>query len=267
MIAGEHDRWGSYQFGERRNAFAVSRGALRTLLRAYLHVDPAGLRFCYGARGKPLLRDARGRDLIQFNLSHSGALALIAASWNCRLGVDLELLRADFPKARVSRRMFSSAENAVLRQLPLQQRIAVFFEFRTRREAYLKATGQGFADPPGLVDVSVKLADRTALLGPRHGPPHGPRHGSRRLRRWQLHALSPARGYVAALVAERRTNNCDCWQWKEGCSGTDRFCGRSRCELSTGCPFGPDRGSVKPRRRRQSPSQGSLLGGSCKLRS
>lgn len=233
LSADEHDRWQGYQIHERRNAFAVCRGVLRTLLGAYLRVDPAELRFCYGARGKPHLRDATGRDLLQFNLSHSGALALIAVSWNCRLGVDLERLRADFPMARVSKRIFSLAENAILQQLPLNRRIAAFFECWTRREAYLKAIGQGFAVPPGLVDVPIMPTDGAVFIAPRHG--------SKQLRRWRLHALSPARGYVAALVAERRISNYDGWHWRDGVCGLDSD--RSGCDLSIARPFGFDRGS------------------------
>jgi 4'-phosphopantetheinyl transferase len=136
-------RYSSTRAGQR---YQRARNGLRTLLGAYLQQPPRELVFRYGAHGKPSL----GKDsALQFNLSHSGDVAVLAVAGASlgEVGVDIERLRDDVDVARVATRAFAPAEDAWLRALPLShdERVSAFFVCWTRHEACLKARGTGWS--------------------------------------------------------------------------------------------------------------------------
>lgn len=135
--------------GRRR---AAARVALRTLLGGYLDRAPAALRFGTGPQGKPFLEDAPG---LEFNLSHSGPDALVAAA-RMTVGVDLErtVRRAPVDERRLANRFFTPEEVAAWQVG--RRTDAAFFRLWTRKEAVLKAHGGGLA--AGLDRFSVAAA-------------------------------------------------------------------------------------------------------------
>src|SRR5271163_517516 len=147
LSADEIARAQRFHFEKDRIHFIHCRSALRFLLARYLGVSPAGIRFEYLSGGKPQLIAEQNPRRLQFNLSHSNNMALIAVGSELRLGVDIEKIRDNVDTAALAERFFSPRERAGLRALPGHLRVPAFFACWTRKEAFLKATGTGLSFP------------------------------------------------------------------------------------------------------------------------
>lgn len=140
-----------------QHKFVCVRGTLRCLLGQYLHTSGRGLRFDYGDYGKPQLVSS-GRSLeLQFNVSHSHDLALIAITQGAAVGVDIEHVNLQTSYLNISQRFFSSAEHDVLLQQPLEQQCYTFFQLWTRKEACVKAMGGSIAHGLDQINVAIGL--------------------------------------------------------------------------------------------------------------
>lgn len=167
-----------------RTSFIAARGILRALLGQYLQCDPRELQLSYRDRGKPFLADSSW----QFNLSHSGGLALYAIAANRAVGIDIEAIR-DLEIEQLAKRFFSDREYRKLCQLKGDRQTEAFFTYWTAKEAYLKATGEGLM---GLQQVEIlEEEDNFWLQLPHENPSH-----------FSLKKLSPPPGYAAALAVE-----------------------------------------------------------------
>jgi 4'-phosphopantetheinyl transferase len=94
LLSGdERARAERFTFQEHRDRYAVGRGLLRTLLSGYLGEEPSRIAFAYGPQGKPEVAGAGGARSVEFNLSHSGDMAVYAFSRGRRLGIDMERVR------------------------------------------------------------------------------------------------------------------------------------------------------------------------------
>lgn len=191
-----------YHFQRDREHYIAARGVLRRLLGLYLARPPESLRFAYGAHGKPTLAGVHG---LHFNLSHSHELALYAFARGRELGVDLEHLRPDLAGEEIAARFFSAREVSMLGALPAESRTRGFFNCWTRKEAYIKARGEGLSHPLDAFDVSLAPGEPAALLGTR-GDPH-------ELTRWTLHAPDAGEDYAAALAVHGTNYTLRLWQW------------------------------------------------------
>lgn len=172
-----------------RTRFVVARAALRSILGAQLACDPRALRFSYGRAGKPLLEGGG----IDFNLSHSRGLAVVACARGCEIGIDVEALRTMEDLLNIARRFFAPGEYAQLAALEPSLQADAFFRCWTRKEAYLKARGDGITVALDHFEVSLLPDAPPALL--RIDGDAGA------AAQWQLHHLAPAPGYVGALAA------------------------------------------------------------------
>ncbi len=188
----ECERARRFRFPEHRRRFVAARGALRSILADYLRLAPGEIRFAYGRRGKPSLTE-RGDSPLRFNLSHSGSLGVAAITQGREVGVDVERRRELKRPDAIARRFFSAEENRQLGALATEsERDDAFFRCWTRKEAYLKALGDGLARPLGSFDVS--LGDPPELLRVEDE--------EREPERWRMLSLSPPAGYTGALVVE-----------------------------------------------------------------
>jgi len=204
LVPDETSRAQRFHFERDRASFIVARAVLRTILAAYLKLNPAQLQFSYSAHGKPALNDVEGSDGLRFNLSHSHALALYAVTRNREIGVDIEQIRADFAGDEIAERFFSSTEIAMLRALPSNKRTEGFFNCWTRKEAYIKARGEGLSFPLDRFDVSLIPGEPRATLN----VPEAPFEAAR----WSLQTLTPEDGYAAAIAVEGHDWNLKYWQ-------------------------------------------------------
>jgi 4'-phosphopantetheinyl transferase len=160
LALDERDRADRFHFERDRSRYIVGRGTLRILLGRYLSIAPERVRFAYGPNQKPRL--AGGGPW--FNLSHSGPIALLAFTTAGEIGIDIELAAADFSRERIAERFFSPAEVAVLRSLPQAAQPLAFLTCWTRKEAFIKARGDGLSLPLDSFDVSLAPGVPAALL-------------------------------------------------------------------------------------------------------
>jgi len=183
-----------------RQHFVVARGILRQLLAGYLRRSPTDIEFAYHPRGKPYLAPSTGDPPIAFNISHSHDMALLAFSVGRELGVDIERIRPDIAADEIASRYFSPQEVAELQSLPPEQRPEAFCLCWTRKEAYIKARGEGLQIPLVSFRVSLTPGQEVVLESPDAS-------------RWWLRSLSPAPDYAAAVVAEGHDSQLSRFDW------------------------------------------------------
>lgn len=192
LDAAEQARAAAFHFARDRRRFIVSHAATRHILARYLDVTAAAVRFTHGARGKPRLAPPFHTSGLHFNLSHAGELALLAVAQGRPVGVDVEHIRPLPDALSLAETFFAPAETAQLRPLlgtPLGERL--FFTCWTRKEAFIKATGDGLSRPLASFVVTFLPGDPPALLNAATRRP---------IEGWTLIPLDPGPDYVAALV-------------------------------------------------------------------
>jgi 4'-phosphopantetheinyl transferase len=143
-----------------RDAFITSHGWLRTLLGRYLNADPRSLEFTFGNRGKPALQGTP----LRFNLSHSGAMAACAVARNQEVGIDIEWIRPMSDLESVARRFFHPEECRKLLAMGEEDRVPAFFRCWTRKEAYIKALGDGLFAPLERFEVTLAQGEAPAFV-------------------------------------------------------------------------------------------------------
>ncbi len=205
LATEERDRAERYVFQKHRLRFILTRGILRTLLGRYLQQQPERLSFDYSYYGKPSLAGEQKLSSMRFNVSHAHNLALYAFTFNREIGLDLEHVRADFAGEEIAERFFSAREVASLRALAPAERTAAFFNCWTRKEAYIKARGEGLSFPLDEFVVSLAPGEPAALLEVKGSPLE--------TERWTLRELNPGAEYVAAVAVEGSDWRLRCWRW------------------------------------------------------
>jgi 4'-phosphopantetheinyl transferase len=172
----ERERASRFHRRDDGDRYLAAHGALRLLLASYLTCDPLGLRFAVNENGKPFLDGQR----VQFNLSHSGDLALIAVAWSRQVGVDVEQVRPMSDLESVAARVCTPVELATLAGLARPERERAFFAMWTRKEALAKATGEG---------IGAIVRDARHAVGEEQD-------------RWTVTEVGDLAGYAASVAAE-----------------------------------------------------------------
>jgi 4'-phosphopantetheinyl transferase len=197
----ERLRASRFLFPRDRDHFVAARGILRELLGKYAADSPALVEFQYGERGKPALRAENGKPLVRFNLSHSHGLAVYAFARNRELGIDLEPIRPEFSGEDIAERYFSPQELEEWRRLTPELRAEAFFLCWTRKEAYVKARGEGLQIPLASFSVTLTPGQSETLQSVDSA-------------RWRLLSFRPASGYAAALAGEGKDWRLLQWDWR-----------------------------------------------------
>lgn len=203
LSADERERAMRYAHEDDRRRFIAARAILRQIISRYVSNGPDQLEFSYGEQGKPALAGDFASTGIEFNMSHSGEMALYAVARSGSVGVDIEHPRPRTNYMRIAERFFSLEEYEALSELPAELRPVAFYRCWTRKEAYVKARGDGIA--AGLHTFSVSLEKRAQLLRSDAGPEE--------IKRWNLMALQPGGDYVAAVCAAGQTPELSCFEW------------------------------------------------------
>jgi 4'-phosphopantetheinyl transferase len=201
----ERQRAGRYRFQAGRQRFVTGRAILRILLGRYLHMEPRRVPLAYGPHGKPLLAPDLSGSGLEFNLAHAGPLALYAFARDRTVGVDVEQVRSLPDADAVAARFFSARENAAYSSLAADSRQLAFFQCWTRKEAFIKALGDGLAHPLDTFDVSLAPAEPAQLLYVASDPLEASR--------WSLISLVPQHDYVAALATPGHAWRLACWSF------------------------------------------------------
>jgi 4'-phosphopantetheinyl transferase len=177
------------------------------ILGRYIGVDPKELRFIHGKHGKPTLDCLTANGSIQFNMSHSEGLALFGFARDHEIGVDIEFIR-DIPEMdRIAEQFFSNKESGVFRSLPESKKKEAFFNCWTRKEAFIKAIGDGLYQPLDMFEVSLRPGEPARLLSIDGD--------SRRASRWLIQDIKPAPGFTAAFAVQRYGWRLHFWQWSD----------------------------------------------------
>lgn len=205
LIDEERARAHRFRGAGLKRRFVTGRATLRAILGAYLSVEPSRVVFTYGLHGKPVAVGARG---LEFNLAHSGGIALCALTPGSPLGVDVEALRPMENAERIIARYFTPREQADFLSHAAGDRQAAFYRGWTRKEAFLKATGEGLAASldsfevdlgvatPGRGSLLLRVGDDPAAAG-----------------RWTLRDVEAGPGLAAALAVEGRIDGVVVRDW------------------------------------------------------
>jgi 4'-phosphopantetheinyl transferase len=185
----ELERAHRFAFQHLRDEYILGRGLTRCILGTRIGVPPQSIRFYYSSRGKPYLQP---RNEWHFNVSHSKSLFVCAMTTAGEVGVDIERVRPMEDALKIARQFFCESENWRLQQLPEEHQATAFFECWTRKEAFLKATGEG---------LTRELDSFAVTFGPGEAPRFeridDPADDPSR---WSLKAFAPAESYVGAVA-------------------------------------------------------------------
>ena len=205
LAAEERRRAWRFRAEADRRRWILARGILRCVLGRYLGVGPVSLRLDAAPLGKPFLHSPAGSSWLRFNLSHAGGMALVALCRGREVGVDLEPVRALSDEDAFARRILSERERAELSLAPEELRRRAFFEGWTRKEAYLKATGEGLVNDMERVEVSLAPGEPARLRAVRGDEGVAAA--------WSLFAFSPAEGFAGAAVVKGQGASLRFWDW------------------------------------------------------
>jgi 4'-phosphopantetheinyl transferase len=197
----ELERAGRFVYQGLRHRYIAGRAGLRLALGAVLDRPAASLRFDYGARGKPVLLE--GAPALRFNLSHSEARALLAVTLDAEVGVDIEAVSTDVELDDMANRFFSPRERVEYRRFPDAERSRAFFRCWTRKEAIIKAVGDGLSLPLDRFDVSIgDDSPRVLRFLDRFRPDD-----------WSLFHLEPGPGFAGAVAVRANGFHVQSARW------------------------------------------------------
>ena len=201
----EQQRAKRYKSQALQDTFVTARGTLRLILHRYLHIEAAHIQFASGTHGKPFISEPVTAPPLTFNLSHSAELALLAIAVNRQIGIDIEHHRRTTNYPSMINRICSPQEQLFLKGLPPEEQQKTFLTCWTRKEAYVKALGQG---------ITFSLKTVTVSLDEREPPEILHVEGNEKeSSRWSMRELYPDPDYEAALVGEGNDWTHSCWEW------------------------------------------------------
>jgi 4'-phosphopantetheinyl transferase len=204
----ERERAGRFLSDVDARRYMAARASLRSLLGAYVGIEPSELRFIYDRFGKPGLGGEAQAASVRFSVSHSADLGLFGFVRKHRMGVDVEHVRTDIDVEGLAKNHFSRNEFEKLRSQPSDRQLEAFFCCWTRKEAYLKARGEGMSHGLDRFEVSFTPGEPVAILCADDDPDVS--------RRWTLEHLSPEPGYLGAVAVETANVTFQCFRWEIG---------------------------------------------------
>ena len=202
LSEGERMRAKKFRFQQHKSRFIVGRGLLRAIMSHYLQVEPARVEFKYNLQGKPELTRPFDSSGIHFNLAHSEDLALFTVTTIGPVGIDVERIQANKDARELVKWFCSPCEQELFENLAPQEKQLAFFNLWTRKEAFLKATGEGIAQLLSQVEVAFqpgKPARFIAVSG-----------DSERASRWSVRDLSLGPDFAAAVAIQAKNFRLRC---------------------------------------------------------
>lgn len=192
-----------FYFERDRTHYTVCRGVLRELLSRYLNIPACELVFSYGTHGKPVIQ--MGHNQVHFNVSHSAGLAIIGVTKGQHIGVDVEHIRPGLDTMSIAQRFFSTFEFTQLKMLPEELRQEAFFACWTRKEAFIKARGDGLSLPLENFDVSIDPREQPQLLAVRSL--------AEEVSEWYMYQMQPQPNYISAIAVKGLMSEVSVYRW------------------------------------------------------
>jgi len=205
LSSDEKERADRFHFEKDRNHFIIARCILRILLGRYLEKDSSCIQFSYNTYGKPSLKCPVDANPFNFNVSHSDKKVLYAFSKGLPLGIDLEYIRLDLAFESIAKRFFSPLEAAMFCSLPEPFKAEAFFNCWTRKEAFVKARGDGLSLELDQFDVSLRPGEPARLL--RTG------YDEEDIRDWSIHDIDAGKEFKATLAVKSTHPQISCYSW------------------------------------------------------
>jgi 4'-phosphopantetheinyl transferase len=193
----ERARAANFRFDRDRQLYILGRMTLRRILAAYLDIMPAEVLLRAGHHGKPELGPPFGIDALHFNVSHSGDVALYAFTRDGPIGVDVEQTRALPDLDGLADLVLSPREKAIFHALAPTDRQDFFQTAWARKEAYLKALGDGLMRSPTSIEFGALLGEPGETIHDLENSSAG----------WRVVAWQPMAGYRSALVTTKFTRS------------------------------------------------------------
>ena len=206
LSASERERAGRFRFPEHRLRYIASQGTLRQIIAHYADIPADALAFTHGANGKPELPPFPSGTPLYFNLSHSEGLGLCAVTTLAIVGVDVEFLERRVSQGGIAARFFSRRECAALDVLPESAKHEAFLRCWTRKEAFIKALGEGLSHPLDTFDVSLAPGAPAAVLETRPDKAEAAQ--------WFMGHLEPAHGYIGAVALRNLRPRLRTYGWR-----------------------------------------------------
>lgn len=203
LNAKEKTKAERFHFEKDRDNYIVSQACLRLLLSAYLNIPPNEVEFCEGAHGKPYLKQADG---FQFNLSNSHGCVIYAVTLNCEIGVDVEYSPKTVEFHKLATRFFTKSEADQLVKLEGDALRQAFFNVWTRKEAFIKAIGEGLSFPLKDFEVSVKDPARIITI----------KDNELEAKEWFMQGFEPAKDYVSAVAVKKNIDSVSYYNFSMG---------------------------------------------------
>ena len=194
----EHKRLQRFHFERHRHQFIIARGTLREIIGQYLEIEPAEANFDYGQNGKPFIISNSELSSIRFNISHSGDVVVYAFVLDTEIGIDIEKVCNIDDCMAIAKSFFSSTEIDDLQKVSRESLLEAFYSCWTRKEAYIKAKGQGLGIPLNQFSVSVRPDLSPALVSTEFAPDEAAQ--------WTLRDLPIIEGYIGAIAIQKPDN-------------------------------------------------------------
>ncbi|TXE05972.1 4'-phosphopantetheinyl transferase superfamily protein [Gelidibacter salicanalis] len=192
-----------FKFKKNRNQLVVSRGALRILSGKYLNKDPKEIGFKYGEFGKP---DFDLETPLNFNISHSGTMAILAFVLDHAIGVDIEKIKPDFDVMEIASNFFSDLEIEALNKIPKNKLTEAFYRCWTRKESFIKAKAQGLSFPLDSFSVCINSTIKTEVLETKWEEAEK--------NNWSLFTFSPNQDYIGAISVKGQIESVEYYDFK-----------------------------------------------------
>lgn len=202
LSVDEKERASRFKFYKDKRCYVVTKGVLRLLSGSYLNKEAKSIAFEYEKYGKPKFKHNTN---LNFNVSHSGDLAVIGFVYNHTIGVDIEKIKNDFETFEIASNFFSKQEIDMLLEIPKPEQYKAFYRCWTRKEAFIKAKGSGLSFPLNEFAVSLDSDLDANVLWTKWDT--GEKH------QWQLTSFVPSEDYIAALIVDNEIEDVFYFDW------------------------------------------------------
>jgi 4'-phosphopantetheinyl transferase len=194
LSTDEHEQANNFKFTADKQHFIFRRYQLRLILSKYLGCNPRELMFRYSEYKKPFIYMPELKE-VKFNMSFSGDLMLVGVSRNNEIGIDIEKVRPVEDLENIATENFSILEvKSLIRR---KDKINTFFRIWTRKEAFIKATGNGMYLPLRSFCVNINPSGKPEHLAIFNHPMESGL--------WRTTELNTSDGYVASMAI--KSNN------------------------------------------------------------
>lgn len=202
----ERERASRFYFAKDREQSVCARAILRLILAPLLNLDASKITFNTTKYGKLYLPHDINTQSIQFNLSHSHEIIVYALTLHTLIGVDVEYPKHNIDYDGIAKRFFSSNECKQLKALLENEKQMAFYNAWTRKEAYIKAIGEGLSHPLDTFDVTLLPHEPARLTRLAKQP--------ELLAEWTLDKFTPFHGYYGAYALRQKVKQTYYWDWR-----------------------------------------------------